>query len=289
MKRRSDGVLHELKLAELTRGPGSIAVFEFDWRQPGYGSRRQVCDFISVSIHEGGDSLVWRDEPIEVGRLHAVVMGAGQPHQVLDFGTASGVAVAFLPAVLANRRALLDDVLALAPVKLTRALLDQSTSLTRSIGRHLAAGERHGGVLAEAALLELLVTLVASSPLSGPRITASPLSSRALAFIEARHAQPISLRDAAKACDCNPRHLASVVARDTGRSVGNWLTLFRVAHAREVLRHSDRAIEEVGLEVGYGDVTHFIRVFKRSEGLTPAGFRRACARPGEGRTTPGHR
>ena len=273
----SDGALQELRLSALTGRATSIAVFEFDWRQPGYGSRKQVCDFISVSIHDGGDSLIWQAELIEVGRQHAVVIGAGQPHQVLDFGTASGVAVAFSPAVLANRRALLNDVLALAPVKLTGAQLNRCTSLARSVGKHLSAGERHGPVLAEAALLELLVTLVSASPLAGPAISASPLSSRALAFIEARHAQPISLRDAAKACGCNPRHLASVVARDTGRSVGEWLSLFRIAHAREVLRHSDRTIDDVALEVGYGDVTHFIRVFKRSEGLTPAGFRRACA------------
>jgi transcriptional regulator GlxA family with amidase domain len=61
----------------------------------------------------------------------------------------------------------------------------------------------------------------------------------------------------------------------TGRSVGEWITTFRIARARALLRTTELSIDDVAVEVGWSDATHFIRTFSREEGRTPSAFRRA--------------
>jgi AraC-like DNA-binding protein len=46
-----------------------------------------------------------------------------------------------------------------------------------------------------------------------------------------------------------------------------------MAEARRVLSHSDEMIDVVAERVGYADPTHFIRMFRREHGVTPAAWR----------------
>ena len=47
-----------------------------------------------------------------------------------------------------------------------------------------------------------------------------------------------------------------------------------MAEARRLLRHSSERVEEIAARVGYADATHFIRMFRREHGDTPAAWRR---------------
>jgi AraC family transcriptional activator of pobA len=263
-----------LELARLAGRPARVAVFHFDWRAPGYGSARQVCDFVSLSVHLGGPSVMWRGGHEDVERGDVVALAAGEPHQVLDFGQARGVAVAFLPSVVDRWPRLLEAVV--GPGRFRPSASDRESLVTgiERLGATCASSEPFSEVNAEAQVLGLLVQL--SRLVGTPLPQGSVLSRRAVAWLQGRAHKPVSLRDVGAALDVNPRHLATVVRRDTGKSVGEWLTLFRVTKARQVLRHTDLPIDEVALSSGYGDVTHFIRSFKQVEGQTPAAFRRAC-------------
>jgi AraC-like DNA-binding protein len=53
-----------------------------------------------------------------------------------------------------------------------------------------------------------------------------------------------------------------------------------MAEARRRLLHSDERIDIVAERIGYADVTHFIRMFRREHGVTPAAWRAAQARSG---------
>lgn len=48
-----------------------------------------------------------------------------------------------------------------------------------------------------------------------------------------------------------------------------------MAEARRLLLHSDEMIDVVAERVGYADPTHFIRMFQRENGATPAAWRAA--------------
>jgi AraC-like DNA-binding protein len=53
----------------------------------------------------------------------------------------------------------------------------------------------------------------------------------------------------------------------------SWIIAGRLAEARRRLVHSDEMIEIIAERVGYRDATHFIRVFRREHGMTPAAWR----------------
>lgn len=95
----------------------------------------------------------------------------------------------------------------------------------------------------------------------------------ALAFIERRCLEPIGLRDVALALRRSPSHLTTVVRKATGKTVQAWIVAGRLAEAERRLLHTDELIEVVAERVGYKDTTHFIRMFRRERGVTPAAYR----------------
>jgi len=68
-----------------------------------------------------------------------------------------------------------------------------------------------------------------------------------------------------------------------------WIVSGRMAEARRLLLHSDEMVDVVAERVGYADATHFIRMFRREHGATPAAWRAAQATDVRPRRAPGRR
>ncbi|KJZ10381.1 AraC family transcriptional regulator [Marinomonas sp. S3726] len=98
--------------------------------------------------------------------------------------------------------------------------------------------------------------------------------SNALDFIQQHYLTPISLKDVANAIHCSPSHLAYLVKLHTGYTVGQWILNSRLTQACSRLIHSDQDINHLVEELGWHDVTHFIRQFKKAYGITPAAWRK---------------
>ena len=262
-----------VRLCELTGDDRPIAAFEFDWRSPSYGGRLASNDFTAIVLHEGGASLAWHGQLLELDRGDVHVVAAGAAHRIYDFGKAAGVAVAFVPSALEAEREL---VAALRTIPNPCRVDDPAL---RATAHRMARESRAPALGTRAVLRGLLACLVADLCRAAGASEAPALYSNsvdaALAFIERSYARPISLRDVAKAVALSPRHLATRVRTETGKSVGEWITTFRIARARALLRTTELSIEEVAVEVGWSDATHFIRTFSREEGRTPSAFRRA--------------
>lgn len=97
----------------------------------------------------------------------------------------------------------------------------------------------------------------------------------ALRFIERNCLGRITPRHVAAAVQRNPAHLTTALKQATGRSAGAWIVAGRMAEARRLLLHSDERIDIIAERVGYADPTHFIRMFRREHGATPAAWRHA--------------
>ncbi len=107
-----------------------------------------------------------------------------------------------------------------------------------------------------------------------PDATTPGLARQALTHIESHALGSLSLAAVARAVGRSTTHVASVVREETGRTVGQWIVEHRMAEARRRLRATDEHIDIIAERVGYADVTHFIRVFRRAHDLTPAAWRR---------------
>ena len=91
--------------------------------------------------------------------------------------------------------------------------------------------------------------------------------------LERRCLDPISLQDVADAVHRSPAHVTTLVRRATRRPVQAWIIAGRLAEATRRLRHTDEIVDVIAERVGYADATHFIRLFRREHGITPAAWR----------------
>lgn len=81
--------------------------------------------------------------------------------------------------------------------------------------------------------------------------------------------QPLSLEELAK---LSGRSLASF-KRDFQQQYNSapkkWINEQRLEHARMLLLHSNKQVAEVGMECGFENIPHFIRIYKQKYGITP--------------------
>jgi AraC family transcriptional activator of pobA len=94
-----------------------------------------------------------------------------------------------------------------------------------------------------------------------------------LRFIERNCLRRLTLNDVAEAVGRSPAYVTTALTRATGRSAVEWIIGGRMAEARRRLLHSDERVDIVAERVGYADPTHFIRMFRREHGATPAAWR----------------
>ena len=97
-------------------------------------------------------------------------------------------------------------------------------------------------------------------------------------FIERNALRRLTLGEIAEAVGRSPAYVTNALSRSTGRSALEWILSARMAEARRLLLHSDEMVDVIAERVGYADATHFIRMFRRSHGTTPAAWRAARTR-----------
>jgi AraC family transcriptional regulator len=78
----------------------------------------------------------------------------------------------------------------------------------------------------------------------------------------------------AESVSIHPTHLSRAFRQHYGITVGEFLRDLRVAYARRRLA-SGAPLQEIALDAGFADQSHFTRTFRRLTGMTPAHFRRA--------------
>ena len=106
----------------------------------------------------------------------------------------------------------------------------------------------------------------------------SRLISDALHFIDANYRRPITLADVAKAVNRSRAYLTDRMHRDTGQTVGAWITERRMAEARRLLLETDMDIARIARSVTFLDGPYFRRLFKRMHGMPPGEWRVARRR-----------
>jgi AraC-like DNA-binding protein len=81
--------------------------------------------------------------------------------------------------------------------------------------------------------------------------------------------RPLSRDAVAAACGISPGHLSALCRQHTGRRFIDLLTEARMRHAEHLLRVRGMTVSAVATALGYADLRHFRRVFKRALGLPP--------------------
>ena len=100
---------------------------------------------------------------------------------------------------------------------------------------------------------------------------------RAVRYIEENCTKyDLSLDLVAREFHITATYLCRLIKQQTGESYKEYLTGLRVRAAKEMLREEEASVADVCQRTGYTNVSHFIKVFQKSEGITPARYRDEC-------------
>ncbi|HEX5597327.1 MAG TPA: helix-turn-helix domain-containing protein [Micromonosporaceae bacterium] len=91
--------------------------------------------------------------------------------------------------------------------------------------------------------------------------------------IDAEPAAPHRVDDLAAQVAMSPRHFQRLFARETGLTVGRYLTELRLETAKRLLAQSDLALDTVAAKSGLGSAESLRRVFAERLGTTPGAYR----------------
>ncbi len=97
---------------------------------------------------------------------------------------------------------------------------------------------------------------------------------RAVAFIDAHLDANLSLDQVAREAGMSKFHFCRHFKADMGFTFREFLAQRRIARATELLREGTRSVSEVYLDVGFKDLSHFGRVFRKLTGQLPSSYRR---------------
>lgn len=96
---------------------------------------------------------------------------------------------------------------------------------------------------------------------------------QAIALMEREYHDELYLEQIAHRVFLSPGHFAELFRRTTGVSPWDYLIRIRVEAAKRLLSDSARSITDIANAVGFGDASHFTKLFKSREGLTPRAWR----------------
>jgi AraC-like DNA-binding protein len=94
----------------------------------------------------------------------------------------------------------------------------------------------------------------------------------ALAYIHKRYNENFTLEELALACNISPSYLRSCFCRELGEPIMQYRERVRIGRAKTMLRSGEFRIKEIAAMLGYCDVYHFSRAFKRETGMPPGRY-----------------
>lgn len=247
--------------------------------------------YAALAFYTGGRSRVELNGEWSLREGDVLLVPAGEPHRVLEMRGMESWGLAFcVPCFAADGAASLlgpfervrDGASAVVHIPSARHVyLEGLFRELEAVGPAARAPRDTVDAIQRSLLTLILAEVDRASDADGPRRGAGGgVVVDALRFIERHCLGRLTLNDVAAAIGRSPTYVTSALTQATGRSAGQWIVTGRMAEARRLLLHSNEMVDVIAERVGYADVTHFIRMFRRTHGATPAAWRasRALAR-----------
>ncbi len=95
-------------------------------------------------------------------------------------------------------------------------------------------------------------------------------------WIDAHAHESIDLATVAGQVDLSPFHFLRIFRRVVGVSPHQYLVRARLRRAARLLASDSRPITDLALDVGFADLSNFVRTFHRAAGVSPKAFRRGA-------------
>jgi AraC family transcriptional regulator len=94
--------------------------------------------------------------------------------------------------------------------------------------------------------------------------------------LDASAGEPVGLEESAAAAGVSAYHFLRLFAAVLGVTPHQYLVRARLRRAARLLAEEERPITDIAYDVGFGDLSNFVRTFRRAAGVSPRQFRRAA-------------
>jgi len=148
----------------------------------------------------------------------------------------------------------------------------------RQPGQEALAASLMGAVLSFVGR-QLVGRLLAVQPVGASH--AAGIVQRVLAYIRQHIAEPsrLHIKEMAHAFAYSPGHLSELFRQETSESLRQYIVRYRLWLAEAKLELSTLTVSQIANELGFVDVCHLNKLFKKRHHLTPTGYRRQLVPP----------
>jgi AraC-like DNA-binding protein len=278
-------------LVKLISGPSSLITFErvassfpFHWHYH--------PEFELTLIVEGQGQRLVGDSIADYGPGDLVLLGSNLPHSWRSRPSRRTTPERHRAVVLQFRQEFLGrDFFALPEMAQIQDLLHRA-QMGLAFG-HTKSGQNVVSILSElpklspprriAGLLDVLAVLsveAQSNSLSASvlRLICRPEERKRVdsvyGYLGRHFGAPLDYKQLAHRTHMEQASLCRFFKRATGRTITSYLNELRVSEAVRLLTETDQSILEIGLRVGFGNYSNFVRQFRGVRGMSPRELRK---------------
>lgn len=132
----------------------------------------------------------------------------------------------------------------------------------------------------EGLLLQILGELIKDNCYSNVQDTANYSKrtyqlKKALEFIHTNFNRTITLSELADESGMSPKYFCRFFKEMVNRTPIDYLNFYRIERACQVIAQGDKSITEIALDCGFGDLSYFIKTFKKHKGISPKQYQKS--------------
>lgn len=179
-----------------------------------------------------------------------------------------------------DRSYILDSLLPLVPSMTYIARVPRIQKVLENIFQKIKGEYEHPDVFSKDCIkcyvAELMLVLARAQSGKTRIITDSNnFVEQAISYIQQNYMNKLTLGDVAKHCAVSVEHLSRTFKKKTGGGFSEYLTLYRLKCAEEMLfYYPDLSISEIAYKCGFNDGNYFSVVYKRWYGISPSKLNR---------------
>jgi len=95
----------------------------------------------------------------------------------------------------------------------------------------------------------------------------------ALDYIDTHFSEDLTLESVSSMVYLNSSYFSELFSEAVGEPFSRYLMKYRLQKARELLKNPAAKVLDVAEKVGYRDVSYFVKIFRKMEGITPAQYK----------------
>lgn len=103
----------------------------------------------------------------------------------------------------------------------------------------------------------------------------NPYITAAQEYIEQNYSSPdLSLEEIAENLKIAPNYLSTIFSKNLGIKLFEYVNEYRLEKSIELLLHTDKTVNDISTECGFGSSRNYIRIFKKYKDNTPGAYRK---------------